>query len=126
MKVTKTEHAMMMRLLEGPATYRQLGRAAGVSPDGARKAATRHILTRRPVVATYCEQGPANADVLRVTDHGRALFADAVVVDRCGRHRVLDLAALGRFDELSTADAAAELGVSGQTVRRARARRRKA
>ena len=58
MKVTKTEHAMMTRLLEGPATYRQLGRAAGVSPDGARKAATRHILTRRPVVATYWRSLP--------------------------------------------------------------------
>lgn len=124
MKVTKTEHAIMVRLLEGPATYRQLGRAAGVSPDGARRAATRHILTRRPVVATYCEQGPANADVLRVTDHGRALFAGAVVVDRGGRHRLLDVAALARLDGLSTAAAAAELGVSSQTVRRARARRR--
>jgi hypothetical protein len=87
MTVNTTQHACMVRLAEGAATYAQLGRAAGVSPDGARRAC-RHLLEQRPVAVTYYHSGGGhgNTDTLMLTDDGRAALADGLeVVQRRGR-----------------------------------------
>ena len=62
MTLSKTEHAIMTRLAQGPATYEELGEAAGISSDGARKTCTRGLLrVRRWWSPTHRRQGPTGA-----------------------------------------------------------------
>jgi hypothetical protein len=85
-QVNATQHACMALLAEGVATYAQLGKAAGVTPDGARRAC-RYLLTLKPSLAMYYHSGGGhgNTDVLQLTDAGRAAWAAGLeVVERRG------------------------------------------
>jgi len=121
--LSKTEHAIMTRLAQGPATYEELGAAAGISSDGARKTCTRGLLRVRPVVVTYApETGPNGRDVLRITEAGREALPGAVVTERREHPNRVTVAHLKRCRGMSALDAAAYLGVSHTSVRKARRR----
>lgn len=115
-----TEHALLCHLLAGPATYAEMAKAAGVKPEGARKAMYRRALRLRPVIVTYAECGPGNRDRLELTKLGRKLVPGATIVERRGRHKVLDAKDTRRTLHMGLARAAEVLGVSQNTVLRAR------
>jgi hypothetical protein len=122
MNVSRSEHAMLTRLANGPATYVQLGEAAGIKASSAGTISRRHLLRYRPVLVTYhTEIGTNGADILCLTDAGRAVLPSLKIVDRRGQSRVTQ-ADLDRTTHLSDLDASIRLRVSVKTIQRARAR----
>ena len=123
MNVSRSEHAILTRLAKGPATYAQLGEAAGIKADSASTVCRRHLLRYRPVLVTYQgEPGPRGADVLCITPRGVEALKTVEVLERRGRVPLLSDDAVARTAHLSAIDAAATLQVSINTVRRARNR----
>jgi len=120
LELNATEHALLSHLLAGPASYAEMATAAGVKPEGARKAMYRRMLRLRPVIVTYAEDGPFRLTRLELTELGRKSVPTATIVERRGRHRVLDDKAIQRTLHMGLGRAARVLGVSENTVLRAR------
>jgi hypothetical protein len=119
--ISPNHHTIMVRLSEGPATYAQLGAAAGIQPGSAGRIVARHMRHLLDV-----DQSTGGAWVFRLNEAGKKAAAGlehAAIVERRGRPRLyIDPEEAAKVAHLNPTRAAKQLGCSKQTVRRMRER----